>query len=232
MCQRSQSNQRLCNELWSGCLPRKEHTLHNVPGSMRSQLLQQETDTCVDTALLVFPCSQGISSSCARTIAGGCSWQHAHECFASARTGIKASDCLPSSRGIRSLLEDKEHESRNRNPAEYTHTPCCFPGEERGETHPCGSAAGTAARPRASPRCHKWLGKTFQGQMLPAVLTCPASLTPARQAGGWNNHGSSSHCFGLLWRLHRSELAPFSGPARLWDGSQPQDVPLHPSPHI
>lgn len=60
--------------------------------------------------------------------------------------------------GIQSLLEDKEHERGSRSPAEHTHTPCCFPSEERrGQTNPRGNPPSAASRPRDTriPSAHK-----------------------------------------------------------------------------
>lgn len=62
-CQRFQINRGFCNELRSGCLPWKEHAVNSVPGGTQSQLLGEGKDTCADMALLIFPCSRGISSS-------------------------------------------------------------------------------------------------------------------------------------------------------------------------
>lgn len=109
--------------------------------------------------------------------------------------------------GILSLLEDKEHERGSRSPAEHTHTPCCFPSEERrGQAHPRGNPPSAALAPGTLGSHQHTNDPERLVKDRPAGSSTPVLPHTAGAAGNtrlWLSASASCAAVRLLWQHMR-----------------------------
>lgn len=205
-----QINQRFCNELWSGCLPWKEPAVHSIPGSVQSQLLEKGKDTCADTALLIFPCSQGISSSWVGAMAQGIP--------GSKQTGALClcmhsdySNCLSSPREFRASWKTRNMKGGAEAQLSIHTLPAASPARRGGDKHshegilPAQPLAPGTLGSHQHTNSPERLVKDRAGRQLYPVLS--------HSRGCWK-HTALALCFGLLCGCTAAAAAhpPLPGP--------------------